>query len=82
MGMKEQSLSTTGFELASKRARKREFLDDMNLVRPWAALVGLNSPYVPAGKTVRSPFVVETMVRIDFMQQWLGQQTRPWGDGV
>ncbi len=34
--------------------------------------MGQISPNVPADKTGRLPFAVETMVRIDFMQQWLG----------
>jgi transposase, IS5 family len=70
--MKQQSLATAGFELASKRTRKREFLDEMNLVVPWSDLVGLIQPHAPAGKTGRPPFAVETMLRIHFMQQWCG----------
>ena len=70
--MKQQSLATAGFELASKRTRKREFLDEMNLVVPWSDLVGLVQPHAPAGKTGRPPFAVETMLRIHFMQQWFG----------
>lgn len=70
--MKQQSLATAGFELAKKRTRKREFLDEMNLVVPWSELVGLTQPHAPAGKTGRPPFAVETMLRIHFMQQWFG----------
>jgi IS5 family transposase len=70
--MKQQSLATAGFELATKRTRKREFLDEMNLVVPWAELVELIQPDAPAGKTGRPPFAVETMLRIHFMQQWFG----------
>jgi IS5 family transposase len=70
--MKQQGLATAGFELATKRTRKREFLDEMNLVVPWAELVGLIEPHAPAGKTGRPPFAVETMLRIHFMQQWFG----------
>jgi len=32
--MKQISLATTGFELVTKRTRKREFLGEMNLVIP------------------------------------------------
>ena len=42
--MKQISLATTGFELVTKRTRKREFLDEMNLVIPWSQLLGLISP--------------------------------------
>ena len=70
--MKQISLSTTGFELAHKKTRKREFLDEMNLVVPWGELVRLIAPHAPRGKTGRPPFAVSTMLRIHFMQQWFG----------
>jgi IS5 family transposase len=68
--MTQISLGTSGFELSTKRTRKREFLDEMNVVVPWAELVGLIQPHAPAGKTGRPPFAVETLLRIHFMQQW------------
>ena len=61
-----------GFELATKRTRKREFLDEMNLIVPWLELVALIQPHAPLGKTGRPAFAVETMLRIHFMQQWFG----------
>ncbi len=64
------SLGSTGFELSMKRTRKREFLDEMDRVVPWAALVDLITPHAPAGRTGRPPFAVETMLRIHFLQQW------------
>ena len=70
--MKQISLATTGFELVTKRTRKREFLDEMNLVVPWSELVELIEPHAPLGKTGRPPFAVSTMLRIHFMQQWFG----------
>ena len=39
--MKQISLAATGFEIATKRTRKREFLDEMNQVVPWAELIAL-----------------------------------------
>ena len=70
--MKQESFASTGFELVTERARKREFLDEMNLVVPWAELVALIEPHAPSGKTGRPPFAVTTMLRIHFMQQWFG----------
>jgi IS5 family transposase len=66
------SLSESGFERKTKRTRKREFLDEMNLVVPWAELVSLIAPHAPApgAKGGRPPFAVETMLRIHFVQQW------------
>ena len=70
--MKQMSLDSTGFERKTKRTRKRDFLDEMNLVVPWSELVALVTPHAPARGTKggRPPFAVETMLRIHFLQQW------------
>jgi IS5 family transposase len=65
--MKQASL---GLSLTNKRTRKRVFLDEMERVVPWAALVALVEPHAPEGKKGRPPFPVEVMLRIHFMQQW------------
>ena len=70
--MKQISLATTGFELVTKRTRKREFLDEMNLVIPWPQLLGLIAPHAPAGKMGRPPFATEVMLRIHLLQQLFG----------
>lgn len=73
--MKQISLATTGYELVTKRTRKRVFPDEMNLVVPWTELVGLIQPDAPSGagtKGGRPAFPVETMLRIHFLQQWFG----------
>jgi IS5 family transposase len=70
--MKQISLATTGFELVTKRTRKREFLDEMNLVIPWSQLLGLIAPHAPACKTGRPPFATEVMLRIHLLQQFFG----------
>jgi len=61
-----------GLNLTAKRTRKREFLDEMNRVVPWADLVTLVTPFAPEGRRGRPPFAVETMLRLHFMQQWFG----------
>lgn len=70
--MKQLSLSESGFERKTKRTRKREFLDEMNLVVPWGELVSLIAPHAPqpGAKGGRPPFATETMLRIHFLQQW------------
>jgi transposase, IS5 family len=72
--MKQISLATSGFELVTKRTRKRVFLDEMNLVVPWWELVGLIQPFAPGAgaKGGRPAFGIETMLRIHFLQQWFG----------
>ena len=59
-------------DLGLNLSTKREFLDEMNRVVPWAALVALVTSHVPAGRRGRPLFPVETMLRIHFMQQWFG----------
>jgi transposase, IS5 family len=67
--MKQQDL---GLNLSRRRTRKAVFLDEMNLVVPWAELLGLIAPHAPRAKTGRPPFELETMLRIHFAQQWFG----------
>jgi IS5 family transposase len=61
-----------GLDLSAKRTRKRQFLDEMERVVPWARLIGLIEPHYPKGKTGRPPFAIATMLRIHFLQQWFG----------
>jgi IS5 family transposase len=65
--MQQTSLN---LELMIKKTRKREFLQEMEQVVPWAALVERIAPYYPEGKNGRPPFALETMLRVHFMQQW------------
>lgn len=46
--MKQMSLFSSGFEQKTKRTRKREFFDEMELVVPWNELVALIAPHAPA----------------------------------
>ena len=63
--MKQMSLAT-GFELAAKRTRKREFLDEMNLVVPWAELVALIARHAPVPGAKGAPArVVQTFPRLN-----------------
>ena len=58
----------------SMRTRKRVFLDEMNLVVPWAELVALIAPFAPStvGQGGWAPFVLETMLRIHFLHDVFG----------
>ena len=56
--------------LITKKTRKREFLQQMERVVPWRELVALIAPYYPEGRSGRPPFVLETMLRVHFLQQW------------
>ena len=65
--MKQTALA---LNLSVKKTRKRELLEQMEKVVPWAALVECIAPFYPEGKTGRPPFSLQTMLRIHFMQQW------------
>ena len=59
-----------GLNLSTKKTRKREFLEEMERVVPWGALVQIVEPHYPKAKTGRPPFGIETMLRIHYLQQW------------
>ena len=67
--MKQISL---GLNLSTKKTRKREFLEQMDKVVPWAVLVEIVAPHYSQAKTGRPPFPIETMLRIHYLQQWFG----------
>jgi len=62
--------TTLGLDLVSRMTRKRLFLEQMEQVVPWKALVELIAPFYPEGKNGRPPFALETMLRVHFMQLW------------
>ena len=60
----------TGFERYGKKTRRAEFLEEMELVVPWAELMALVEPHYPKAGNGRRPVGVERMLRIYFLQQW------------
>jgi IS5 family transposase len=64
---------TFGLEPLPKKTRKEVFLDEMNQVVPWAALVALIQPHARGAHQAlggRPPFPIETMLRIHCLQLW------------
>jgi len=61
-----------GLNLSRKRTRKREFLEEMQRVVPWTALIALIEPHYPKSRTGRPPMGIDVMLRIHFLQQWFG----------
>lgn len=59
-----------GLNLSTKKTRKREFLDEMDRVVPWSALVQIVEPHSPRAKTGRPPFAIETMLGIHYLHAW------------
>jgi IS5 family transposase len=67
--MKQQDL---GLNLSTRRTRKAEFLDEMELVVPWRELISLITKTAPPKATGRPPFGHEIMLRLHFLQLWFG----------
>lgn len=64
---------TLGLDPLPKKTRKEVFLDEMNQVVPWPALVALIQPHARGAHQAlggRPPFAVETMLRIHCLQLW------------
>jgi transposase, IS5 family len=51
--------SSFDLNLFTRRTRKQVFLQQMDTVVPWAALVELIAPYYSEGRNGRSPFLLE-----------------------
>jgi transposase, IS5 family len=56
--------------LSTKKTGKREFLEEMERVVPWAVLVQIVELHYPRAKTGRPPIGIETMLCIHYVQQW------------
>ena len=64
---------TLGLDPLPKKTRKEVFLEEMNQVVPWGALVALIQPHARGAHQAlggRPPFAVETMLRIHCLQLW------------
>ncbi len=64
---------TFGLDPLPKKTRKEVFLDEMNQVVPWAALIALIQPHARGAHQAlggRPPFPIETMLRIHCLQLW------------
>ena len=69
--MKQQTLAMqSGFEKFGRRWKRELFLEEMDKLVPWAALVALIGPHYPKGEHGRPPVVLERMLRLYFLQQW------------
>jgi len=53
-----------------KRTRREIFLDEMEQVIPWDALVALIEPFYPKAGRGRRPYPLATMLRVHLLQNW------------
>jgi IS5 family transposase len=71
--MADMNQITFGLDPLPKKTRKEVFLDEMNQVVPWSALVALIQPHARGAHQAlggRPPFPIETMLRIHCLQLW------------
>ncbi len=68
--MKQISFATLAESVKKRKTKRERFLEEMETVVPWAALVALIEPHYPKAGKGRRPRGLETMLRIYFMQQW------------
>ena len=65
-------ISFAGAEHAGKRKKTRReiFLEEMEVVVPWKALVKLIEPHYPVAGRGRRPYPLESILRVHLMQNW------------
>jgi len=71
MAMKQQTFaSQLSFEKYGRKSRRELFLEEMEVVVPWAELQALVEPHYPKAGNGRRPVGLSIMLRTYFMQQW------------
>ena len=53
-----------------KKTRREVFLEELELVLPWKALLGVISPHCPVAARGCRPYPMESMLQVHFMQNW------------
>jgi len=62
--------SQSSFEKYGRKSKRELFLDEMDVVVPWARLLSLVEPHYPKAGKGRQPVGLSIMLRIYFVQQW------------
>jgi len=68
--MKQMTFASAAWSAKGKTTRRERFLAEMNAVIPWSRLTALIEPHYPKAGNGRRPLLLETMLRVYFMQQW------------
>src|SRR6516165_52691 len=68
--MGQMSFSDAEYAGKRKKTRREVFLEEMEQVVPWKALLALIEPHYPAGDRGRRPYPLESMLRVHLMQNW------------
>ena len=68
--MGQISFSDAEYAGKRKKTRREVFLEEMELVVPWKALLGLIEPHYPMAGRGRRPYPLESILRVHLMQNW------------
>ena len=68
--MSQMSFSDAEYAGKRKKTRREVFLQEMELVVPWKALLALIEPHYPVAGRGRRPYPLESMLRVHLMQNW------------
>lgn len=68
--MSQISFADAEYAGKRKKTRREVFLEEMELVVPWKALLKLIAPHYPVAGRGRKPYPLESMLRVHLMQNW------------
>jgi IS5 family transposase len=68
--MSQLSFSDAEYAGKRKKTRREVFLEEMEQVVPWQALLKVIGPFYPAAGRGRRPYPMESMLRVHLMQNW------------
>lgn len=68
--MSQISFADAEYAGKRKKTRREIFLEEMELVVPWKALIKVIEPFYPVAGRGRRPYPLETMLRVHLMQNW------------
>ncbi len=68
--MKQISFADAEYAGKRKKTRREVFLDEMEQVVPWKALLKVIEPFYPVAGNGHRPYPLATMLRVHLMQNW------------
>lgn len=68
--MSQISFADAEYAGKRKKTRREVFLEEMELVVPWKALLTVIEPFYPVAGRGRRPYPLESMLRVHLMQNW------------
>ena len=70
--MEQMSFGDAEYASKRKKTRREVFLEEMEQVVPWKALLNLIEPVYPVAGNGRQPYPLDKMLRVHLMQNWFG----------